>query len=72
MYCKDCKYWDKYTQSQDIDYYGPFAGICNSDKFVYNNTPVLIDGLMYEDAEGYAAEFSTGENFGCVNWELKA
>ena len=72
MYCKTCKYWDRYTQDQGSDYYGPFAGMCNSKKFVYNETPVLLDGLMYEDYKGYAAGFSTGQDFGCIHWESKA
>lgn len=69
--CKTCKHWERLTEASDVRYYGPYAGNCASDKFVYGDGNVPADSLVYYDNEGYHADFVTGEDFGCIHWETK-
>ena len=72
--CGTCKHWTRFSPDDfDSEYYGPYAGLCKSDKFVYagETTITLHDGLLYWDGEDYSAGFNTGENFGCVHWVAK-
>lgn len=59
--CGSCAHWQ---QSQG----NITTGKCNSSKFVENESPDL-DGVSYEDYEGYQASFSTGPLFGCIHWK---
>lgn len=58
--CKNCKYFSK---DKDENY-----GDCVNEHFVYDET-TPINGLMYADYEGYAANFYVGEEFGCIHFE---
>ena len=64
--CKTCTHWKRLSDS-DAQYFGPHAGKCASDSFVYDDD-MPADGLEYWDHEGYSADFNTGEDFGCVHW----
>lgn len=69
--CKTCKYWERFTDTHDIRYCGPYAGNCFNSKFIYDEQDVPVDSLAYWDHEGYSADFCTGESFGCIHWEKK-
>lgn len=73
--CKTCKYWIRYSDPYDALDYGQHAGTCNNGGFVYegigSNVKTPKDGVLYWDYEGYMAEFSTGEDFGCVHWKQR-
>lgn len=58
--CKNCKY---FLKDEDNNY-----GDCENAHFVYDET-TPINGLMYVDYEGYAANFYVGEEFGCIHFE---
>ena len=75
--CKNCSLW--YAKGDDFGYKDNH-GYCDSDKFMYGGewdsevTDEYLkknDGLIYEDCEGYAASFETGENFGCIHFKEK-
>lgn len=73
--CKTCKYWVRYSDPNDAACYGQHAGTCENKRFVYegssSNVKTPKDGVMYWDYEGCMAEFSTGEDFGCVHWKQR-
>jgi hypothetical protein len=48
----------------------PFYGNCKCSKFNYDDIPNTSDGLSYMDCEGYAAGFVTGQDFGCIHFEI--
>jgi hypothetical protein len=69
MYCKDCEHWTRDTTGLFEPRF--LIGSCDCEKFVYtggDTTPV--DGLGYEDGEGYMAGFETGELFGCIHFKV--
>ena len=68
--CKNCASWlrcipMKY-EIRDITH----QGVCKHTAFVYSSDDCIapIDGLVYWDADSYAAGFNTGENFGCIHF----
>ena len=75
--CKNCKYFERHKE----EYYCNKYGYCNCTKFVYGTSFIHIDEhyndydktkadeLLYEDYEGYNADFEVGENFGCIHFE---
>lgn len=67
--CKTCKCWTPPEVSSPWDV--SKGGACACPKFVYHE-PMPRDGLEYYDAEGYAAGFYTGPDFGCIHHEAKA
>jgi len=46
-------------------------GKCDNEKFNYDGDR-HVDGLHYWDAEGYFADFETGEDFGCIHWKERS
>jgi hypothetical protein len=76
--CKNCKHFKRHKDScQSIKF-----GHCVCSKFVYgsayeqtkkedNDFSDEANELLYEDYEGYNADFEVGENFGCIHWEAK-
>lgn len=63
--CKNCKNWKRDKG---------FHGFCSSRKLIYtgdsyNSEEKCKDTLHYCDAEGYEANFTTGEEFGCIHFE---
>jgi hypothetical protein len=65
--CKNCMYWT--PTAKDDGKVG--FGDCDCDKFVEDTFSIQTyqtDWLVYADFEGYAASFTTGENFGCIHW----
>lgn len=73
MKCSDCKHWERYTDKSIIKSRGEHSGECDSDKFVNLEwaDKSITDQLMYWDYESYAAGFFTGENFGCIHFEVR-
>jgi hypothetical protein len=68
MHCKNCKYWERETDSGKEEYYGG----CSNEKLVDTNIAYIpVDGLGTHDYEGYMSGFRTGENFGCIHFENK-
>jgi hypothetical protein len=73
MYCKDCKHWDRNKEVGENKKFGS----CGSEKFEDNSNRGFYskefadDMFVYSDYESYAANFETGENFGCVHFEKK-
>lgn len=74
--CKNCKYFERNKESYHSNKYGE----CSCNKFVYgtsfihneekyNDFSNEADTLLYQDYEGYSADFEVGENFGCVHWK---
>ncbi len=63
--CRNCAHWERYRETH--------VGECDSDKFVYTGANVNgpIDGLGYWDDVSHAADFETGESFGCIHWAAK-
>jgi len=65
--CKNCLYWCQRTPIHYLPY-----GNCSCEKFIYAGTSSYsTDSLFYWDAEGCAASFVTGPEFGCVHWRRK-
>ena len=71
MKCKNCKFWNaKKLEDYEIKSGRTQHGDCSSEKFTYNcDGNRQSDGLEYWDYESYSAGFSTGPDFGCVNFE---
>jgi len=67
--CKNCKWWKRLEGK----IYPGHTGDCNCEKWVEADGYVVcpIDGVEYWDFEGYSAGFYTGEDFGCIHWEVK-
>ena len=72
--------FDRYFFPEDIEKHvsGEFTGkqskigSCTCDKFIYGeNEDTPDNGLSYTDSEEYSAQLRTGENFGCIHWEVK-
>lgn len=70
--CKNCKH---YSKNEFYDHYGD----CDNEKFEYNNywtdnvnkSEFPKDKFLYEDYEGYSADFVVVEEFGCIHFEEK-
>lgn len=59
--CRTCKHWTRGNDKKR-----PSMGSCQSEKWQYGKRE-LPDGVWFEDYEGYAAGFETGEDFGCIH-----
>ena len=73
-HCSDCDFWgDKNATMFGDDRYRT----CTNEKLIYfykNPNPdreFPIDGLVYDDHEGYEASLHVGPEFGCIHWEAR-
>lgn len=68
--CKNCISWTRCINGKYDPVDKSHQGDCISNAFLYsdNNCVAPTNGLVYWDAESYAAGFQTGENFGCVHF----
>lgn len=80
--CKECQYWKRNKPKTTgypgyVEEYNEFMvhfGTCAHEAFVYDSIwqereDLPKNGLVYEDYEGFAANFQTGEDFGCIHGE---
>lgn len=74
MNCKNCKFWKRLEKSEVAPSADCRFGRCSSVKFIYEcDAPHSqfagdADVLLYEDYEGWSADFVTGEDFGCIHY----
>ena len=63
--CKNCGDWNR---SHHLSYLGE----CKNDSFVYSGNGINCcnNGLQYWDVESCNAGFETGENFGCIHFNI--
>lgn len=71
--CKNCISW---MRCVPLKYDTPnknLQGECNHSSFIYSSDDCVAptDGLVYWDAESYAAGFNTGEDFGCIHFRRR-
>ena len=71
--CKTCIHWNNDKDEWHLSQQGHHTGECKSPKFVYKSYDEKPDdnGLVYWDAEAYAAGLRTGRNFGCIHHKEK-
>ena len=80
MRCERCAHW---TEELDRTRIAPDtfdtvdagrAGKCSCPSFIYTggmDLDVPTDGVIYWDADSYAAGFLTGPEFGCIHWSQR-
>jgi len=63
MYCKNCRYWDKYDNS------------CNLADWYNRDNELVKDEIMFyaevNDDSGLRAGVRTGPEFGCIKFEIR-
>ena len=65
--CKNCKYFIRENEVL----YSKNENTCTNPHFKYTGdlSEINSDDLSYSDYEGYSADFSVGEDFGCIHFE---
>jgi hypothetical protein len=70
--CKDCKWWGKFANGSESEGY---KKCCNHEKIYYDENYFIDipkkDCLRYSDMDCYNAELVTGQDFGCIHFEVK-
>ena len=73
--CQHCRHWKRIPAYHRDDTVKLF-GMCDSPKFVDEypeGAPpdnYTGDMLRYSGSYGYSASFMTGQDFGCIHWEV--
>lgn len=67
--CKECVSWHRHAENVGNQYHGQ----CQSVKFFdhAHSTPAKSNELMYWSRGDSYADFSTGQDFGCIHGKKK-